>query len=335
MATLDIFNNDAFGLSQLSQTIVDIPRVPTLIGDSGLFTEYGITTTSLMIERTGSALKLLPTAPRGGVPTPTERGPRKMIPLQAVHIPESGAILADEVQNIRAFGSETEVDQISRLVRDQLAIMKGSMDLTLEYHRLGALKGQVLDTDGSLILDIYAAFGFTQETVFFDLGNSNSVVKDKVISLKRKIQAKLGGRPSGKIRVMVSEAFFDALTQHAAVKKAWELWNQGQYARDDQSESGDFDLWGVTFQIYAGGTSAGPFIADTLGYAYPTGVPRLFQTAFAPADFMETVNTVGLPYYARQKPKEWGKGIDFYAQSNPLNFTSLPEAILRVSSAAS
>ena len=29
MATLDIFNDDAFSVSQLTQTITDIPRIPT------------------------------------------------------------------------------------------------------------------------------------------------------------------------------------------------------------------------------------------------------------------------------------------------------------------
>ena len=57
MATLDIFNDDAFSLSSLSQTIVDIPRVPTQLGDEGLFNEYGINSLSMMIERQGAALK--------------------------------------------------------------------------------------------------------------------------------------------------------------------------------------------------------------------------------------------------------------------------------------
>ena len=36
MATLDIFNDDAFSVSQLTQTITDIPRIPTQLGDEGL-----------------------------------------------------------------------------------------------------------------------------------------------------------------------------------------------------------------------------------------------------------------------------------------------------------
>ena len=50
MATLDIFNDDAFSVSQLTQTIVDIPRVPTQLGDEGMFNECGISTTTMMID---------------------------------------------------------------------------------------------------------------------------------------------------------------------------------------------------------------------------------------------------------------------------------------------
>ena len=101
MATLDIFNDDAFSVTSLSQTIVDIPEVPTRLGDRGLFTEYGISTLNFMIERQGSALKLLPTAPRGGVREPVSLGKRKLITLQAQHIPASWSVLADEVQGVR------------------------------------------------------------------------------------------------------------------------------------------------------------------------------------------------------------------------------------------
>ena len=86
MATLDIFNNDAFSLSRLTQTIVDIPRVPTHIGDEGLFTEYGINTLTMMIERQGSKLSLVPTSFRGGISQLVHLTNRKLLPIAVVHL---------------------------------------------------------------------------------------------------------------------------------------------------------------------------------------------------------------------------------------------------------
>lgn len=336
MATLDIFNNDAFSVSQLTQTIVDIPRVPTQLGDEGLFQEYGISTTSMMIERQGGGLKLVPTAPRGGVRSTVGREKRKLIPIAAVHLPQGDTVMADEVQNVRAFGSETEVESVSRLVTRQLTKMKGNLDLTLEYHRIGALKGLVLDADGiDVIYDLYQIFGMQRQTMGFDIATAASGVdlKQKTVDLKRAIQRALGGRSHKGVRVKASESWMDAYTGNNSMKKAWELWQSGQYNREDQTE-GIFVYMGVEFQVYAGGVGGEDFIPEGKAYAYPKGIPGMFQTAYAPGDYMDTVNTIGSPYYASQERLPHNKGVDLESQSNPITFNSLPEAVIELTTGA-
>lgn len=340
MATLDIFNDDAFSVTSLSQTISDIPDIPTRLGDKGIFAEEGINTLNFMIERQGSSIKLLPTAPRGGVREPVALGPRKLIPLQALHIPATWSVLADEVQGIRAFGSETEVEQASTLVQRKLNVVRQSMDLTHEHMRVGALKGQVLDADGSLLLDVYSTFGMTQQTQFWNMASAaNGDPKASIIALKAMIRKQLGGRVMGRIRVICSLEFFTALVQNAKMIKAWELWNQGAFARTDQVNGGDFEFAGMIFEIYDGGVTVGttftPFIEEGTAYAYPENVPGMFQSKYAPGDYMETVNTTGLPFYAKQEPMPFNKGIVGEAQSNPIHFNSLPEAVVKLSMAAS
>ncbi len=333
MATFDIFNNDAFSVSSLSQVIVDIPRVQTRIGDTGLFQEYGIPSTTMMIERQGSSLKLVPAAPRGGVGAPVSLGQRSLIPVQAIHLPQTGSMLADEVQGIRAFGKETEVEAASNRVRTKLTKMKAQLDITIEYHRIGAIKGQVLDADGTTVLmDMYTTFNVVQPTQNMILGTAGTKVKQKVIEIKRKIAAALGGRSFKSVRVLCSQTFFDDLTGHATVEKAFELYNQNSHARTDQSGTA-FEFAGVTFEEYAGGVGSTLFIPEGEAYAYPEGVTGLFQTAYAPADYMETVNTEGIPYYAKQERMPMDKGIAMESQSNPINFCSLPEAVVKCLSA--
>lgn len=330
MATLDIFNGDAFSLSQLSQTMTDIPRVPTQLGDEGLFTEFGINTLSMMIERQGSRLNLVPSAPRGAVPEPVSLTGRKLINISGVHLPQMGSVMADEVQGIRAFGSETESMAVQALVTRKLVQMKSNLDLTMEYQRIGALKGLVLDADGSTVLnDIYSLFGFTQQTIAFDLSNTASDIKQHCIDLKRAVRRAMGGRPVNEVRVKVSEIFFDALISHPKMVDAWNLWNAGQFKRTSQVDA-DFEFAGIVFQIYIGGTSAGDFISGSTGYAYPTGIPGMFQTAYCPANFMETVNTTGLPYYVKQEPMDYNIGVSLYSQSNPLTLNTHPEAVIKI-----
>ena len=209
------------------------------------------------------------------------------------------------------------------------------MDLTLEYHRLGALKGQVLDADGSLILDVYSAFGMTQEVIDTDLDNQANVdPKTFIFNLKAAMKAKLGGRSFSRIRVMCSMSFFTKLISAEKMKKAWELYNQNAFARTDQIAAGDFEWMGVIFEIYDGSIGGVDLIEEDTAYAYPEGVPGMFQTAFAPADYIETVNTEGQAFYAKQELMKFGKGIEGEAQSNPLTFNSLPEAVLKLTTDA-
>lgn len=336
MASLDIFNDDAFGVISLSNmTIMDIPRVQTRIGDTGLFEESGIASTSMMIEREGSSLKLVAAAARGSVGEPVTMGGRSLIRVEAIHLPQTGAMLADEVQGIRAFGKETEVEAVQSRVKGKLAKMKAQLDVTLEYHRIGAIKGQILDADGATVLmDMYSTFGKAQQVQFMALSTPSTKVKQLVIQIKRKIATALGGRSFRSVRVLCSQSLFDSLTGHATVEKSFELYNQNSFARTDQSGTA-FEFAGVTFEEYAGGVGSTEFIPDGLGYAYPEGVSGLFQTAYAPADYMETVNTQGLPYYAKQELMKMGKGVAMESQSNPINFCSLPEAVIKVSAGAS
>ena len=86
---LDIFNDDAFSLSQLTVAINDLPKTYNRIAEMGLFRERGITTTTASIERQGHKLSLVDARPRGapGKPYTPERG--KLIALKAIHLPSA------------------------------------------------------------------------------------------------------------------------------------------------------------------------------------------------------------------------------------------------------
>jgi hypothetical protein len=331
MASLDIFNNDAFSVTNLTRTLVDLPRVPTRIGELGLFEENGIPTTTMMIERTGDTLRLVPSAERGSSGEPVTTKGRVLIPVKAIHLPQRGSVLADEVQNVRAFGSETEVEAVTNLVTKKLNKMKRQLDLTLEYHRVGAIRGLVKDADGSTLLNVYDVFGMTQTVQNFALSTTSTKVKQKILDLKRAVQNKLGGLAYQRVHVLCSSSFFDDLIGHSAVEKAFELQAANSFARTDPN--GVFEMAGVTFEEYSGGVGGTDFLAAGEAYAFPVGVPGLFTSDFAPADYMETVNTMGLPYYAKQEAMRMNKGIELESQSNPITLCTRPEAVIKLTNA--
>jgi hypothetical protein len=329
MASMDIFNNDAFSLTELTLAINSQPVLPTRIGNLGLFAESGMSTLSYFIERRNNSYSLVPAEPRGAPGRPVSLGPRDMLQVQAVHLPQRGGVNADEVQGVRAFGSMTEVMGVQALVNEKLAKMKTQLDLTLEYQRIGAIKGVIYDADGTTVLyDMPSIFNITQDVVDMNLDNDSTKVRLKVIQAKRLIEAALGGRAYTGILALCSPGFFDGFISHPSVEASFKDYQGNAYFREDQRPG--FPWAGVNWEEYSGGIGGIDFIEADVAYLIPLGVPDMFITKFAPADYMETVNTVGVPYYARQQARDFGKGVEMESQSNPLTINTLPKAVVKL-----
>jgi len=326
---LDVFNSDPFHVTQLSQAMTLLPYVPTRIRELGLFAESGISTTTVFVEMEAGVLRLVPTAPRGA-PGQVEGLQRRSVrPFAAVHLPQRVALLADEVQSLRAFGSQTELELATERMNKKLAIAKRNLDLTIEYQRIGAIKGKILDADGSTVItNLFTEFGVTQQTLNCALDVTTTPVFNKAITLKRMIEDTLGGTMMSGVRVLAHQSFIDALTTHAKFEASF----QAQMASFNRADNRKGFAWttDVTIEEYRGQINGVPFIEPGCAYAIPEGVPELFNTHYAPADMMDTINTDGLPYYASIEMLDHNKGLDILTQSNPLHLCNRPNAIIKL-----
>lgn len=329
---MDVFNNDAFNVVSLTKAIEDTPYQPGRIGALGLFTEEGVSTTTVSIEKIGSTISLVPAGSRGSPGKVMGNDKRRMIPFSAIHLPQRASIIADEVQNLRAFGSETEVETAQGVMNKKLRKMRRDLDTTLEYQRIGAIQGSILDADGTTeLMNLHAAFGTTPTTHSLVLGTAGTKVRTKVVEAKRKMEQALGALQYSSIRVLCSATFFDALVGHSTVEAAFDRYMDGQFKRDDLR--GGFYFAGVFWEEYRGQVGSTKFIADGEAWMLPEGVPELFSTSFAPADYMETVNTLGQAYYAKQEALPMGKGIEVEAQSNPIHICTRPAVPVKLTAA--
>ena len=329
MPSMDIFNDDAFSAVSLTKGINVAPYVPQRLAELNLFSEEGITTTSVMIEKRGNALSLVPSGTRGSPAKNTEGEKSSMIPFPSVHLPQRSTILADTIQNLRAFGSETELQTVETVVNSRLAKLRRNLDVTIEYHRMGAIKGQVLDSDAtSVLLDMYTAFGVTQQTHNMALATTTTKVRAEIVKAKRKSEDDLGGLMYRSMRAFCSPEFFDQLVSHGSVEAAYDRWMNGEFLRADPRAG--FYHGGVFWEEYRGKVGSTSFIPANEAYLVPEGVPDMFITHYAPADYEETVNTIGLPYYAKQEALRMGKGREIEAQSNPLCINTRPRAVIKL-----
>ena len=325
MATLDIFKGDAFTLTSLTAALQNVPYAPGRISQMGLFTPQGITGKTVMIEQYDGVLSLVPISQRGAPATPASHGARSIRTFSVPHIKQEDAILADEILGVRAFGSESEEETVANVVGQRLSVMRRNLEYTLEAHRLAAVMGTYYDAAGNQV-SLFTEFNVTQDTISFALGTPTTNIRLKVLALLESIEDSLGGLSFSGVRVLCGKTFWSSLIEHPMVKESYLGTQAANSLRGDPRM--EFEFGGVIFERMRG-TSAVK-VPDAEAYAVPEGVSDLFIARNAPADYVETVNTLGQPSYAKQWEMEAGRGIKMEAQMNPLNLCTRPKAIKKL-----
>lgn len=330
---VDILNNDAFSVTTLTAGVQDLEHVPGRAGE--LVFEavgQGVTTTTIAFELKGDSLTLLSSQPRGGTGDKQTEQKRKVVSLPIPHIPDYDTILADKLVNVRQFGSNDQMAGVQQVIEQSNTKMFRNHDLTLEHLRLGALKGQVIDGDGNTVLaDLFATFGVSQEAeVDFELDDPATDLRGKCSTIIRKMKTNAKTViPSGAhIHSFVDAAFMDMLLNHAAYKEVGKAGAENaKRMLADSYVYGAVEFGGIIFEEYQGG--GGVAIDANKAQFFWSGVPGLYAEYYAPADYMETVGTVGLPRYSKPWPLEMNKGIKLETQQNPLPICLRPKTLMR------
>jgi len=325
---LDPFK-DGFSLVQLSQAINVLPNVYDRVTNLGLFNFRGQTNQSVAIEMKNGVLTLVPTTPWGGVAPKNQSGKRNVRTFTIPHMPLEDVVMAADVMGVRSFGTDNALEAVTTRVNDKLQEMKNKIDQTMEFRKFTALQGIVLDADLSPIEDYFAAFGVTKKVIDFELDNANTDVRGKCVEIIRYMEDNAQGEVITGVHALVSGEFFDLLINHKSVREAYLGWAEAKNALGGDLRKG-FTWGGVTFEEYRATVDGHRFIAEGKGHAFPQGTNSTFSMYGAPADFMETVNTIAIPYYARQQNKDYNRGIDLHVQSNQLPMVTRPHLIIEL-----
>ncbi|WP_350649058.1 major capsid protein [Pseudomonas sp. HY13-MNA-CIBAN-0226] len=325
MADIAIFDDEAFSVSSLTAAINEQEYLPGRVSSLGLFREEGITTLTVQIEKDGETLALVPAGERGTSGVVVAASKRQMIPFNTVHLPQRFTIKADEIQGIRAFGTRSELQAVQDVVNARLGKSRRQLDATHEFQRMGALNGQVLDADGkTVLLDIYKVFGVQRQRMSMEFAKPGTNVRIKCGQALDLQEEALGSITSTGARAFCGKNFWNTLVGHDSVEKTYLNTMQAAALRGDARES--FEFGGIVWERYRGKVAGVSFIHDDKALLIPEGVPDLYISAFAPADYMETVNTQGLPYYSKIEPLPFNKGMAGESQSNPLHLCTRPRA---------
>jgi hypothetical protein len=339
MATLDVFNSDAFSTISLTAAIEKVPGLPTMLGDMGIFETVPVRTTTVMIEERSGTLSLVQTDARGNPPKERASELRTARSFATARLSQADILYAHELQNIRAFGSETETmavqAELARRTVGPTGIAK-NLDLTEENMRLGAIQGLFADADGSTLYNWYTELGVSQDAeIDFDLDNASpasGAVRKLCAQVVRQMVRNAQGAwtPGTSVVGLCGDTFWDQLIAHKEVRETY--LNQAAAAElRGPSAWEQLSFGGIRFVNYRG-TDDNSTVAIPLTKCkfFPVGAPGVFQVAYSPGESFEWVNTPGRPRYMNtivdRDRNAWVR-VEMY--SYPLYYCTRPKMLQR------
>lgn len=329
-----------FELSHLTLAINKTKTTKTRLAELGIFEEEGISTLTADIEFMDGKLILVTEKERGEEGDSLEKEDREIYTFRAVHLPVSGKLKADDLQDKREFGKDYSNGEGGEQVDKEIAKLhkrqRQSLELTLEMLRFGALRGKVYGASGKLIVDLFAKFGLdaTANVDTIDFGNEKKV-RSQIAAIKRESKKHQDGVKATKYRVLASATLMDMLLECEGFSKAYNRYQDSSAFREDVRGGVEWD--GIVWEEHTETKPNGElFIPEGEGLLIPMNNEGLFVTRFCPANYNDTVNTVGLPLYSIAEPMKMNKGVEMEAQSNPINVCTSPLAVrvLKVGPAA-
>lgn len=308
MATLDIFNAKPFQMVEMTSAVNANPYRPGFLGSLNLFTPKPIPTTAAMIELKDGTLNLIQTSPRGA---PIEEGSnqkRDVYYRETVRIAKGHTLRSDEIQNVRAFGSVSELQSMMQLIADRLNGPTGliaQVEYTWEHMRLGAIQGIVTDANGDTLVNWFTVLGQQAPSeIDFDLDNASPVsgaVRKKCNEVVRGVQRAVGGLwlpGSSYVLGLCGDAFWDDLTAHSEVRQTYLNTQEASSLRGGNAW-GSFSYGGITWMNYRGSDDGSTVAISTNKVKFvPVNVPGLFDVAHSPSESMPFVNTPGKALYS-------------------------------------
>lgn len=336
---LDIFNNDAFNVVSLTARVNDEPYLPGQIGRRGYFQEEGVSTLFLAVERAAKeALRLVGPTPRGGPGETRTFSEGNLVNFTIPHFQREDSILADEVQGRRAFGAvatnEDTVESVQGRIVRKIGVHLRDFDLTVEHQRVGAIKGIITNKAGGVMANLYTTFDIPVPTpISLPFGTETTDLWDLGRTIQYRFEDIIDGPYEG-IDAWMGRTAFDSFMKHKYNRDAYKTL-QDRALLLGKGDINEAELYGINWMRYRTGArataanGAAPYIGDNEVRFVPR-VPNsnAFLTRYGPADYVETVNTEGLPRYLKQWAMPNDKGVNLEVQTNVINICTRPDWLI-------
>lgn len=323
-----------FTVVDLTSEIETLPTIWGRINELGVFPTKGVTSEFVEIGIRDGVIYPLSAKERGsegdlGV-VPGERS----IILKVPHFPDLEVIKPEDLQDKFVFGSgRKRLASVETATADKLVALRRRHDITLEYLRMGGLKGLIIDGSDTVLYNLFEVFGIEQTVVDFHLDDQATDVGAICDALVDTITLALAGDVMNGVRALVSQEFFAKFTSHPNVEKFFINWQAATALSSGPLT--EFPFRGVTFEKYIAGApnrrgQSRRFIAANEGHAFPIGTQDTFLTAAAPPHHVDFVNTEGVEVFVSPEVLKHGAGVELRSQSNVLPIAKRPATLIKL-----
>ncbi len=332
MLGFDVFDGDAFSMQTLTDMITHQEYIPGFLGELGLFSEKGINTTKASIREKKGTLSLVSTQSRSAPAPQNEHLKDVLRDFTVPHIPLEDVINSDEFQDVISSSrtDEAALQSLQEEVSDRMSEMNDDLEATTEHLRLGAVRHNILDADGSTVIyNLLTEFEVSAYTpINWDLDNAtpaSGAVNKLCSQAHRQTADALGRAKYDRLIGLCGHAFFDDLVAHTEVRASYERPKEGDFLRSSfayrQVTYGD-----ITWIDYRGNVGGTEFVGANDVHHFPLGAPKLFMNWYAPANRLAEVNRKGRPRFAYTVRDIEDRFVKLHMQTNPLPICTKPRA---------
>lgn len=332
--TRDLVNQ--FRLTDWTPELLIVPNKFGVINESGLFSEDGVTQSTITFEEITKTGATVVDRVRGERNTVSSDATRKLRSFAIPHFPLDDYISPMDIQGQRAYGSPDGAEQLSLVRARKLERIALAHNQTMELARAQLLTaGTFYAPNGTVdnATTLWAEFGVTRKQVDFTLGTGTVDPISKIEEIIAYILDNAQGEVVSGFTAYSSPEFFAKLISHAKVVNAFQYYTSTQEPLrsrlgGDTSFRRTFYFGGITFVECRDTINGTRLIPANDIVVVPTGT-SIFETVFAPANRFASVNTIGERMYMFEQADPSDSKIVLQSETNFLNFCKRPAMIVR------